>query len=242
MFFVLNKRVSATALALSLSFGVISPAIVSAQEAPPSEAPVVENNAPVEDPYSAAHNHKYEGQDKKDKAKEQDLKAQMQLNMAKRGNVRNAISELKTKLLGIAPKVHTPTSGTFTSNFGPRWGTFHAGIDIANAVGTPLYAVTDGVIIDAGPVSGYGNWVRIKNDDGEIFTYGHISQWNVSVGQTVKAGDEVALMGSTGFSTGSHLHFGVELGEGNFVDPLSWLIEHGVNDWASYEGVNVNEQ
>lgn len=204
MSLVLNKRVSAAALALSLSFGVASPAIASAQEEP--KAPAVDNATSPEDPYSAAHNHKYEGQDKKDKAQEQDLKAQMKLNMAKRGNVRNAISELKTKLLGIAPKVHTPTSGVLTSNFGPRWGTFHAGIDIANSVGTPLYAVTDGVVIDAGPVSGYGNWVRIKNDDGEIFTYGHISKWKVSKGQTVKAGDEVALMGSAGFSTGSHLH------------------------------------
>lgn len=240
MSLALNKRVSTAALALSLSFGVASPAIASAQEEP--KAPAVNNATSPEDPYSAAHNHKYEGQDKKDKAQEQDLKAQMKLNMAKRGNVRNAISELKTKLLGIAPKVHTPTSGELTSNFGPRWGTFHAGIDIANSVGTPLYAVTDGVVINAGPVSGYGNWVRIKNDDGEIFTYGHISEWKVSEGQEVKAGDEVALMGSAGFSTGSHLHFGVEIGEGNFVDPLSWLIEHGVNDWANYEGVNVNEQ
>lgn len=121
-----------------------------------------------------------------------------------------------------------PALGSFTSGFGPRWGTFHAGIDIANAEGTPILAAMDGTVIDSGPASGFGQWIRIQHDDGTVTVYGHMSTLNVSVGERVTAGQVIAGMGSMGFSTGSHLHFEVHPGGGSAVDPIPWLAERGI--------------
>lgn len=125
--------------------------------------------------------------------------------------------------------VYMPAQGAFTSGFGPRWGTFHAGIDIANSVGTPIYAVMSGTVIDSGPASGYGNWIRIRHNDGSMSTYGHMETLNVSVGQTVAAGQIIAGMGNRGFSTGPHLHFEIAPDGSTPVDPVSWFSMHGIN-------------
>ncbi|OFQ95139.1 hypothetical protein HMPREF2912_09045 [Corynebacterium sp. HMSC056E09] len=128
-----------------------------------------------------------------------------------------------------APSVARPAEGTFTSGFGPRWGSFHSGIDIANAVGTPILSVMDGTVIDSGPASGYGQWIRIKHDDGSMSVYGHMQTLDVAVGERVHAGQKIAGMGSLGFSTGSHLHFEIHpTGEGA-VDPVPWLAERGID-------------
>lgn len=121
-----------------------------------------------------------------------------------------------------------PAEGSFTSGFGPRWGTFHKGVDIANAVGTPIVAVMDGTVIDSGPASGFGNWIRLQHDDGTVTVYGHMSTLNVSVGQRVVAGQQIAGMGSEGFSTGSHLHFEVHPNGGEAIDPQPWLAARGI--------------
>ena len=127
-----------------------------------------------------------------------------------------------------APSVAKPAEGVFTSGYGPRWGTLHAGIDIANAVGTPILAVMDGVVIDSGPASGYGNWIRIQHEDGSISVYGHMETLAVGVGQSVVAGQNIAGMGNRGFSTGSHLHFEIHPAGGGAVDPVPWFAERGV--------------
>lgn len=124
--------------------------------------------------------------------------------------------------------VALPASGVFTSGFGPRWGSFHSGIDIANAVGTPIYAAMAGTVIDSGPAQGYGNWIRIRHGDGSITVYGHMQTLGVSVGQRVAAGEYIAGMGSLGFSTGSHLHFEIWPDGANAVDPQAWLASHGI--------------
>ena len=124
--------------------------------------------------------------------------------------------------------VALPASGVFTSGFGPRWGSFHSGVDIANAVGTPIYAAMAGTVIDSGPAQGYGNWIRIRHDDGSITVYGHMQTLGVSVGQRVAAGEYIAGMGSLGFSTGSHLHFEIWPDGANAVDPQAWLASHGI--------------
>ncbi len=127
------------------------------------------------------------------------------------------------------PKVVVPAVGAFTSGYGMRWGSMHAGIDIANAVGTPILAATDGVVIDSGPAQGYGNWIRIMSDDGTMTVYGHMETLDVREGERVYAGQKIAGMGSLGFSTGSHLHFEVLVNDGQeHVDPLVWLAEHGL--------------
>lgn len=126
------------------------------------------------------------------------------------------------------PKVASPAAGVFTSGFGPRWGTFHAGIDIANAEGTPILSVMDGVVLESGPASGYGNWIRVKHDDGSVAIYGHMSSLYVSAGQYVKAGETIAGMGNLGFSTGTHLHFEIHPDGYTPADPVSWFSARGV--------------
>ena len=121
-----------------------------------------------------------------------------------------------------------PTKGIFTSNFGYRWGVLHAGIDLANSIGTPILAVSDGVVIDAGPTAGYGMWVKLRHSDGTVTLYGHINSALVSVGQSVMAGDQIATMGNRGNSTGPHLHFEVLLGGTERIDPLPWLAKRGL--------------
>ncbi|MQY19133.1 M23 family metallopeptidase [Nocardia macrotermitis] len=120
-------------------------------------------------------------------------------------------------------------SGTFTSGYGSRWGVLHPGVDIAGPIGTPIYAVMDGTVIDAGPASGFGMWVRLRHDDGTITVYGHVNTTTVSVGQHVMAGDQIATIGNRGFSTGPHCHFEVWLHGTDRIDPLPWLASRGIS-------------
>ncbi|WP_159930730.1 MULTISPECIES: M23 family metallopeptidase [Nocardia] len=120
-------------------------------------------------------------------------------------------------------------AGTFTSGFGARWGVQHLGIDIAGPIGTPIYAVADGTVIEAGPASGFGMWVRLLHDDGTVTIYGHIDTATVSQGQRVLAGDQIATIGNRGFSTGPHCHFEVWLNGVDKVDPLPWLATRGIS-------------
>lgn len=122
-----------------------------------------------------------------------------------------------------------PTTGVLTSGFGARWGTLHAGLDIANATGTPIYAVSDGVVIASGPVAGYGLWVKVRHPDGTVTLYGHIDTTEVEVGQRVMAGDQIATVGNRGNSTGPHLHLEVLANGTDRIDPAAWLAKRGVS-------------
>ncbi len=122
-----------------------------------------------------------------------------------------------------------PTKGVFTSGFGYRWGVLHGGIDIANSIGTPILAVADGVVIDAGPTAGYGAWVKLRHADGTVTLYGHINTWTVSIGQRVWAGDQIATMGNRGNSTGPHCHFEVLVNGTDRIDPVGWLAKRGIS-------------
>lgn len=126
-------------------------------------------------------------------------------------------------------KVVFPTTGGFTSPYGPRWGRMHQGIDIANNVGTPIYAVMDGTVTDAGQAQGFGQWVRLRHANGEYSVYGHVESFNVSVGQTVTAGQQIATMGNRGHSTGPHLHFEIRSNESTPVDPVTWFGNQGIS-------------
>ncbi|MFE3172596.1 M23 family metallopeptidase [Amycolatopsis sp. NPDC059090] len=127
------------------------------------------------------------------------------------------------------PKTCMPAHGTFTSGFGARWGTSHLGIDIANSIGTPIYAASDGTVIQAGPASGFGLWVRVQLDDGTIQVYGHMNSFSVREGQKVKCGEQIAEIGNRGESTGPHLHFEVWQDGSKKIDPRPWLAARGVN-------------
>ncbi len=120
-----------------------------------------------------------------------------------------------------------PARGVLTSGYGPRWGTFHYGIDIAAPIGSPIYAVAAGTVIDAGPAQGFGLWVRIRHADGTISVYGHMYDFSVSRGEQVRAGQQIARIGNRGDSSGPHLHFEI-LVNGQHVDPQPWLAMHGI--------------
>ena len=133
------------------------------------------------------------------------------------------------------PMYVMPARGVWTSGFGYRWGVLHAGIDIANSIGTPIVAAADGVVTDAGLTAGFGAWVKIRHADGSVTLYGHVNTWLVTVGQRVMAGDQIATIGNRGQSTGPHLHFSVLKNGTDFVDPVPWLAAKGLSP-GSYVG------
>ena len=122
--------------------------------------------------------------------------------------------------------VRPVSTAPITSGFGPRWGRPHAGIDFAAPVGTPVYAASNGTVLAAGPVSGYGQWVKISHPGDITTVYGHISGWTVTVGQPVTAGQLIAHSGNEGRSTGPHLHFETWR-NGQPVDPVAFYAAHG---------------
>ena len=129
------------------------------------------------------------------------------------------------------PEAVLPVDGArLSSGFGSRWGRVHAGLDFAAPMRTPEKAAMDGVVLEAGPASGYGLAVFIQHDTGDVTAYGHMEEILVSAGQVVRAGDTIALLGNRGQSTGPHLHFEVRLGglNGEKVDPVPYLRERGV--------------
>jgi murein DD-endopeptidase MepM/ murein hydrolase activator NlpD len=129
------------------------------------------------------------------------------------------------------PHAALPVQGArLTSGFGQRWGTLHAGVDFAAPIGTPEHAAADGVVVRAGAASGFGLAVYVQHENGDVTVYGHMEEILVEEGQTVRAGDTIALLGNNGQSTGPHLHFEVHVGgiDGERVDPLPWLRERGV--------------
>jgi murein DD-endopeptidase MepM/ murein hydrolase activator NlpD len=119
-------------------------------------------------------------------------------------------------------------TGRVTSGFGGRWGTVHQGIDIAAPVGTPIHVPMAGTVIDSGPASGFGLWVRVRHADGTITTYGHVNRSLVTKGEQVTAGQEIAEVGNRGHSTGPHLHIEVMTPAGIKINPRPWLDGHDV--------------
>jgi murein DD-endopeptidase MepM/ murein hydrolase activator NlpD len=128
----------------------------------------------------------------------------------------------------IHPEGRPVASGFISSYFGQRSDpfdgreAFHKGVDFAGSQGSSVTAVGAGVVTWAGERSGYGRLVEINHGDGFVTRYAHNERTLVTVGQTVKRGEPVALMGSTGHSTGPHVHFEV-LRNGRQVDPLSYV-------------------
>ena len=115
-----------------------------------------------------------------------------------------------------------PTTGSVTSPFGERWGRLHAGLDIANDLGTPIRAAKAGTVILAGWNGGYGNSIVIDHGGGLSTLYAHASRLRAAEGQAVGQGELIADMGSTGNSTGSHLHFETRV-NGSPRNPAEYL-------------------
>lgn len=130
-----------------------------------------------------------------------------------------------------APPAWVPplVDATTTSCYGPRWGTWHAGIDFARPENAPVHAVGAGTVFGTGWLyTGYGISVVIDHGNGELTHYAHLNAVTVAVGQRVDAGELIGYEGSTGDSTGPHLHFEVHQGMWNQIDPGSWLARRGI--------------
>jgi murein DD-endopeptidase MepM/ murein hydrolase activator NlpD len=98
-------------------------------------------------------------------------------------------------------------------------------------LGTPILAAADGVVLRAGPATGFGNAVYIQDADGNVHIYGHMRYYDVHAGDVVHAGDQIAKVGNQGQSTGPHLHYEIHRGgiEGRPMNPQDWLAERGIN-------------
>ena len=115
-----------------------------------------------------------------------------------------------------------PCNGNLTSGYGPRWGGFHTGIDLANPMGTPIYSSDGGIVIEAGWDGSYGNKITIDHDNGFKTVYAHLSSIDVNIGDKLAKGQYIGAMGSTGYSTGSHLHFEIRIND-QHVNPYNYL-------------------
>jgi murein DD-endopeptidase MepM/ murein hydrolase activator NlpD len=139
----------------------------------------------------------------------------------------NRLSQLGAATLSLPSRLPVATF-TMTSGFGVRYDPFngraamHAGVDFAGAHGEPVVAAAEGVVVRAGWAGGYGNVVDIDHGRGMSTRYGHLSRVQVRVGDRVVAGDQIGKMGSTGRSTGTHLHFEIRV-DGQAVDPMPYL-------------------
>jgi murein DD-endopeptidase MepM/ murein hydrolase activator NlpD len=126
--------------------------------------------------------------------------------------------------------VHPMPEARMTSCFGQRWGRLHAGVDLAAPHGTPVRAAGAGTVVRAGVEAGYGNAVLIDHGNGYLTHYGHMSVLTVKTGDKVATGAQIGLEGSTGHSTGPHLHFEVHQGAyKNPIEPTGWLHERSVD-------------
>jgi murein DD-endopeptidase MepM/ murein hydrolase activator NlpD len=123
-----------------------------------------------------------------------------------------------------------PVSGyTLTSGFGFRWGKMHPAQDLACPVGTPVHALSTGTVVFAGwSNEGYGYLVKIQYWDGTVSWMAHNSRLLVSLGDKVTPGQKVSYSGSTGHSTGPHVHLEIHPGDGSAVPPSTWLAKRGV--------------
>jgi murein DD-endopeptidase MepM/ murein hydrolase activator NlpD len=137
-----------------------------------------------------------------------------------------------TPAAAVTPDWVSPMpSAQTTSCYGPRWGVLHAGIDLAMPAGTPVLAAGAGTVTVAGwAYTGYGISVVIDHGNGVLTHYAHLSATAVAVGDQVRPGDTIGSEGSTGDSTGPHLHFEVHIGGlWSQIDPAPWMRERGVD-------------
>lgn len=131
-------------------------------------------------------------------------------------------AETRTASPNTVPDFQVPTKGYISSYYGPRWGSFHYGIDFAAPTGTPIYASAGGVVTARGYSGSYGYRIIVDHGNGYATLYAHLSSMNVSIGQNVTTSTMIGRVGSTGNSTGPHLHFEVRV-KGAKVNPYPFL-------------------
>jgi murein DD-endopeptidase MepM/ murein hydrolase activator NlpD len=135
----------------------------------------------------------------------------------------------KKSLLASIPSI-TPVKGWITSGFGSRLSPFtgarthHRGLDIASQSGSPIFSPADGVVIYSGIKDGFGNFVMIAHGYGIVTRYGHNAQNLVQPGQKISRGEQIATVGTSGRTTGPHVHYEV-LHNGRYVDPKKFILD-----------------
>ncbi|WP_238150878.1 M23 family metallopeptidase [Kribbella sindirgiensis] len=146
---------------------------------------------------------------------------------------KEALAKAAALKAAAAPKVVLPTTGYhLTARFnqaGGRWAHNHTGLDFAAPMGTPVRSVMAGEVIQADFEGAYGRQVKVRHADGTVTSYSHMSEFDVSVGDSVEAGTMVGRIGMTGNTTGPHVHFEVLPDGGSPIDPEPWLRKHGLN-------------
>ncbi|WP_410785829.1 M23 family metallopeptidase [Kribbella sp. C-35] len=146
---------------------------------------------------------------------------------------KEALAKAAALKAAAAPKIVLPTTGYhLTARFnqaGGRWAHNHTGLDFAAPMGTPVRSVMAGEVIQADFEGAYGRQVKVRHADGTVTSYSHMSEFDVSVGDSVEAGTMVGRIGMTGNTTGPHVHFEVLPGGGDPIDPEPWLREHRLN-------------
>ncbi|CAN5537179.1 hypothetical protein BH23ACT6_BH23ACT6_12600 [soil metagenome] len=139
-------------------------------------------------------------------------------------DVEQSVRDEAQKLAFVAPI----EGARVTSGYGQRWGRMHHGMDFGADVGHPLYAMSDATVTTASYNSGLGHHVRITLADGTEVSYGHLSKISVLDGEVVQPGTLIGKVGSSGSSTGAHLHLEVRDPRGERVDPKPWLAKRGL--------------
>jgi murein DD-endopeptidase MepM/ murein hydrolase activator NlpD len=146
---------------------------------------------------------------------------------------KEALAKAAAIKAAAAPKIVLPTTGYhLTARFnqaGGRWAHNHTGLDFAAPMGTPVRSVMAGEVIQADFEGAYGRQVKVRHADGTVTSYSHMSEFDVSVGDSVEAGTMVGRIGMTGNTTGPHVHFEVLPHGGDPIDPEPWLRDHGLN-------------
>lgn len=147
------------------------------------------------------------------------------------GDISEALETFSINLKKISKKTEyfAPLKGgTITDDFGQRINpvtqeeSFHYGVDLAAPEGTPIMSATDGQAVYCGDDAYYGNYIIIKHGEDKYTVYGHCKEILIEEGQDIKAGDTIGTVGSSGQSTGNHLHFGIKL-DGEYVDPKEYI-------------------
>ncbi|MGC4939927.1 M23 family metallopeptidase [Kribbella sp. DT2] len=166
-------------------------------------------------------------------AKLDGYRLQTQRRAAALSAAKRAADRAEAEARAAARKAVLPVAGyRITATFGQggsRWARNHTGTDFAAAPGTRIGAVMKGTVIAAGWAGAYGKQVKIRHNDGTESWYNHMSEIEVSVGDAVNAGDRIGAVGSTGNSTGPHLHLEIRPGGGEPVNPIPWLRNHDLD-------------
>ncbi|MEV5972873.1 M23 family metallopeptidase [Streptomyces sp. NPDC051921] len=228
---VMKPSIRTTAVALAAA-GLGASLVAGAGSAFAAEGNAAVANAPTAIAASAAV------------AKQANVQAQVAAQaaaQAKAAQVKAAAVKAQTKVVAAkkAPSWVKPvTSYTLTASFnqgGAMWAHKHSGQDFAVPVGTPVKAAASGTVVKAGPYGGgdgpaYGNAIVIKHANGTYSQYAHLSKIKVGIGQKVSVGQQIALSGNTGNSSGPHLHFEIRTtpNYGSALNPAAFLASHGV--------------